>query len=73
MDTFPANGIRVMLNNEAFVFVFPNGPRDEDQLPGLSKIETIDYRWLLHRGDRCTPRDLLRKAELERKQRAAAS
>ena len=33
----------------------------DEQLLGLSKIETIDYRWLLRRGDRCSPGELLRK------------
>jgi hypothetical protein len=39
----------------------------DEQLVGLSKIETIDYRWLLRRGDRCSPGELLRKKELEKK------
>ena len=43
----------------------------DDQLLGLSKIETIDYRWLLRRGDRCSPAQLLRKHELENKHHAA--
>jgi hypothetical protein len=45
----------------------------DDQLLGLSKIETIDYRWLLRRGDRCNPAQLLRKHELENKHHAALS
>ena len=43
----------------------------DDQLLGLSKIETIDYRWLQRRGDRCNPAQLLRKEQLERKHHAA--
>jgi hypothetical protein len=43
----------------------------DEQLLGLSKIETIDYRWLLQRGVRCSPRELLRKEELEKKHHAA--
>ena len=46
---------------------------NHEQLPGLSKIETIDYRWLLRRGDRCSPGELLRKGELEKKHRAVLS
>ncbi len=45
----------------------------DEQLVGLSKIETIDYRWLLRRGDRCSPGELLRKQELEKKHEAALS
>jgi hypothetical protein len=45
----------------------------DEQLLGLSKIETIDYRWLLRRGDRCCPRELHRKEELEKKHHAALS
>ena len=45
----------------------------DDQLLGLSKIETIDYRWLLRRGERCGPAQLLRKQELENKHHAALS
>ena len=45
----------------------------DDQLLGLSKIETIDYRWLLRRGVRCGARELLRKEELEKKHHAALS
>ena len=48
-----------------FVFGF------DEQLPGLSKIETIDYCWLLRRGDRCSPLELRKKEELERKYHAA--
>jgi hypothetical protein len=55
---------RAMTDNE-FVFGF------DEQLPGLSKIETIDYCWLLRRGDRCGPLELRKKEELERKHRAA--
>jgi hypothetical protein len=61
-----ALGSASMADNE------PVGKNDE-QLPGLSKIETIDYRWLLRRGDRCGPLELLRKEELERKHHAALS
>jgi len=43
----------------------------DEQLPGLSKIETIDYCWLLRRGDRCSPLELRKKEELERKYHAA--
>lgn len=43
----------------------------DEQLLGLSKIETIDYRWLLRRGDRCSPGELLRREELEKKHHAA--
>jgi hypothetical protein len=43
----------------------------DEQLPGLSKIETIDYCWLLRRGNRCSPLELRKKEELERKYRAA--
>jgi hypothetical protein len=53
-----------MIDNEiAFGF--------DEQLPGLSKIETIDYCWLLQRGDRCGPLELRKKEELERKYRTA--
>jgi hypothetical protein len=45
----------------------------EDQLLGLSKIETIDYRWLLRRGTRSSPQEHRRKEELERKHHAALS
>ena len=45
----------------------------DEQLLGLSKIETIDYRWLLRRGDRCSPGELLRREELEKKHHAALS
>ena len=45
----------------------------DEQLLGLSKIETIDYYWLRRRGVRCGPRELLRKEELENKHRAALS
>ena len=45
----------------------------DEQLLGLSKIETIDYRWLLRRGARCSPGELLRKEELEKKHQAALS
>jgi hypothetical protein len=45
----------------------------DEQLLGLSKIETIDYRWLLRRGDRCSPGELLRKEELEKKHQGALS
>ena len=53
--------------DDEFVFGF------DEQLPGLSKIETIDYCWLLRRGDRCSPLELRKKEELERKHRAALS
>jgi hypothetical protein len=53
-----------MIDNE-IVFGF------DEQLPGLSKIETIDYCWLLRRGDRCNALELRKKEELERKYRAA--
>ena len=43
----------------------------DDQLLGLSKIETIDYRWLQRRGDRCNPAQLLKKEQLESKHHAA--
>jgi hypothetical protein len=43
----------------------------DEQLPGLSKIETIDYCWLLRRSDRCSPLELRKKEELERKYHAA--
>ena len=43
----------------------------DEQLPELSKIETIDYCWLLRRADRCGPLDLRRKEELKRKHHAA--
>jgi hypothetical protein len=55
-----------MSDNE-FVFSF------DEQLLGLSKIETIDYRWLLRRGDRCGPLELRKKEELERKHHAVLS
>jgi hypothetical protein len=42
----------------------------DEQLLGLSKIETIDYHWLRRRGARCSPSELLRKEELEKKHRA---
>jgi hypothetical protein len=45
----------------------------DEQLLGLSKIETIDYHWLRRRGVRCSPRELLRKEELEKKLHAALS
>jgi hypothetical protein len=45
----------------------------DEQLIGLSKIETIDYRWLFRRGDRCSPGELLRKEELEKKHQVALS
>jgi hypothetical protein len=45
----------------------------DDQLLGLSKIETIDFRWLQRRGDRCSPTQLLRKKALEKKHYAALS
>jgi hypothetical protein len=45
----------------------------DEQVVGLSKIETIDYRWLLRRGDRCSPGELLRKEELEKKHQVALS
>ena len=51
-----------MIDNE-IVFGF------DEQLP--SKIETIDYCWLLRRGDRCNALELRKKEELERKYRAA--
>jgi hypothetical protein len=53
-----------MVDNE-IVFGF------DEQLPGLSKIETIDYCWLLRRGDRCSPLELRKKQEFERKYHAA--
>jgi len=53
--------------DDDFVFGF------DEQLPGLSKIETIDYCWLQRRGDRCSPLELRKKEELERKHRAALS
>ena len=52
-----------MTDNE-FVFGF------DEQLPGLSKIETIDYCWLLRRGDRCGPLELRKKEELEKTPRS---
>jgi len=55
-----------MIDNE-FVFGF------DEQVLGLSKIETIDYCWLLRRGDRCGPVERRRKEELERKHHAALS
>jgi hypothetical protein len=45
----------------------------DEQLLGLSKIETIDYRWLLRRGVRFSPGKLLRKEELKKKHYAALS
>jgi hypothetical protein len=45
----------------------------DEQLLGLSKIETIDYHWLRRRGVRCSRRELLRKEELEKKLHAALS
>jgi hypothetical protein len=45
----------------------------DEQLVGLSKIETIAYRWLLRRGDRCSPGDMLEKKELEKKHQVALS
>jgi hypothetical protein len=55
------------MSDDEFVFGF------DDQLLGLSKIETIDYRWLLRRGDQCGPLELRKKEELERKHHAALS
>ena len=43
----------------------------DEQLLGLSKIETIDYHWLRRRGARCSPGELRRKEELEKKHHAA--
>jgi hypothetical protein len=45
----------------------------DDQLLGLSKIETIDYRWLQRRGNRCSPAELLKKEQLEKRHHAALS
>jgi hypothetical protein len=45
----------------------------DDQLLGLSKIETIDYRWLQRRGNRCSPVELLKKEQLEKRHHAALS
>jgi hypothetical protein len=61
-----------MVDNE-FVFSFPSGAVDDEQLPGLSKIETIDYRRLLRRGDRCGALERRKKGELKRKHHAALS
>lgn len=66
-DIFGLRGLEdVMIDNEiAFGF--------DEQLPGLSKIETIDYCWLQRRGDRCSPLELRKKEELKRKYHAALS
>jgi hypothetical protein len=40
---------------------------DEEALPGLTKIETIDYRWLLARSDKATDLQLDRLLELKNK------
>jgi hypothetical protein len=47
-------------------------PRDassleEETLPGLTKIETIDYRWLLSRSDEANEQQLARLLELKNK------
>jgi hypothetical protein len=60
-------------------FVFDHPPSssigrqagDKEQIAGLTKIETIDYRWFVHRGERCTALELRRKEELDRKHQAA--
>jgi len=55
------------------IFGSPLRVENDEQLPGLFKIETIDYRWLLRRGERCGPLELRKKEELERKHHAALS
>jgi hypothetical protein len=44
---------------------------DEEALPGLTKIETIDYRWLMRRRDIANERQLARLSELKNKQLVA--
>ena len=40
---------------------------DEEALPGLTKIETIDYRWLLARTDKANDQQVARLLELKNK------
>ncbi|MGA9800888.1 MAG: hypothetical protein WBQ68_17870 [Terriglobales bacterium] len=40
---------------------------DEEALPGLTKIETIDYRWLLARSDKANDLQEARLLELKNK------
>jgi hypothetical protein len=40
---------------------------DEEALPGLTKIETIDYRWLLSRSDKANDQQVARLLELKNK------
>jgi hypothetical protein len=61
-----------MIDNE-FIVSSPLTARNDEQLLGLSKIETIDYRWLVRRGTRCSSGELRKKEELERKHHAALS
>jgi hypothetical protein len=65
--------------DEKFVFDPSPSASDEEQageleqIAGLTKIETIDYRWFIGRGERCTALELRRKEELDRKRHAALS
>jgi hypothetical protein len=65
---------------EKFVFGQVSATKNEDQnalkeeqIAGLSKIETIDYFWLRRRSAPCTALELRRRDELERKHKAAIS
>lgn len=40
---------------------------DEEALPGLTKIETIDYRWLLAQSDKANDQQVARLLELKNK------
>ena len=65
--------------DDKFVFGHSPSPSNkndiggDEQIAGLSKIETIDYRWLLRRGNRCTALELRKKEELDRKHQEALS
>lgn len=45
---------------------------DIEVLPGLTKIETLDYHWLLKRSEPRDLRELARLAQLAQKRRAAS-
>jgi hypothetical protein len=40
---------------------------EEEALPGLTKIETIDYRWLQSQSDKANEQQLARLLELKNK------
>jgi hypothetical protein len=45
--------------------------KDIEALPGLTKIETIDYHWLVNRADPRGFREQMRLPQLAEKHRAA--